>query len=65
MSSIGDKVMKCKMWKAKKTGFSHLFKFRVSSLQFSKYYYAILFHRIAPSGQKSVNVLINKVKISF
>lgn len=53
------------MGNAKKIGFSHLFKFRVSSLQFSMYYFAILFHRITPSGQKSVNVLINKVKISF
>lgn len=65
MSSIGDKVMRCKMGNAKKIGFSHLFKFRVSSLQFSMYYFAIIFHRITPSGQKSVNVLINKVKRSF
>lgn len=53
------------MENAKKIGFSHLFKFRVSSLQFYMYYFAIIFHRTTPSGHKSVNVTINKEKISF
>lgn len=65
MSSIVDKIMRCKMGDAKTIEFSHLSKFRVSSLQFSMYYFAILFHRITPYGRKPVNVLINKVKITF